>query len=178
MSNQIYDQYKCNANDTARFILGRERNRNLIIVGLNPSTATKEKSDPTVARVETVSANNQYDGFIMTNLYPLRSTDPKGLPEKCDADLFRTNVQEIISVAEKESDPVIWAAWGGDIVLRPYLADALTELVKGVDSLNGEWLHYGDLRVDGHPRHPSRISYSWAFNSFDIHRYVESLTSA
>tara|TARA_R110000787_G_scaffold42161_3_gene103679 strand:+ start:2785 stop:3021 length:237 start_codon:yes stop_codon:yes gene_type:complete len=78
----MYDLYQCNSDDSARFILGKNGARKLFVVGLNPSTANKEKSDTTVAKVETVARNNGFDGFVMANLYPLRSTDPNELPAR------------------------------------------------------------------------------------------------
>jgi len=47
----MYDIYRSTADDACRFALGRSGRRRLVVVGLNPSTATREKSDPTVAKV-------------------------------------------------------------------------------------------------------------------------------
>jgi len=168
-----YDIYECNKFDTARFSLGKEGEKKLFVIGLNPSTANKEKSDTTVAKVETVANNNDFDGFVMLNLYPLRSTDPKGLPEDFDQDLFNENISKIITVASKESAPVFWAAWGGDIELRPYLSKTLMELLPQIKDLGGSWVNFGKLRVDGHPRHPSRLAYAWNFSSLDMDTYVQ-----
>lgn len=168
----MYDLYQCNDDDTARFILGKNGKRKLFVVGLNPSTANKENSDTTVAKVETVARNNGYDGFVMSNLYPLRSTNPNGLPSEVDTLLFQTNIDKIIAIAGSEESPVFWAAWGGDITLRPYLAEALRALVVAVESLNGQWVNFGKLSQDGHPRHPSRLAYAWSFAPFEVNTYV------
>lgn len=169
----MYDLYKSNENDSARFILGKDGKSKLFVIGLNPSTANKEKSDTTVAKVETVANNNEFDGFIMANLYPLRSTDPKGLPTIVDDELFHLNIEHIISIARNEENPVFWAAWGGDIILRHYLVESLKAIKLAVRQINGRWVNYGELRKDGHPRHPSRLSYSWKFNQFEIATYVQ-----
>lgn len=169
----MYDLYECNNDDTARFILGRNGTKKLFVVGLNPSTANKEKSDTTIAKVERVARNNGFDGFVMANLYPLRSTDPNGLPEVVDENLFQNNFNQIMLLAEQEDKPIFWAAWGGDIVLRAYLSKSFSELVTLIAKINGSWVNYGELRKDGHPRHPSRLSYSWQFSAFDAVSYAQ-----
>lgn len=172
----MYDLYECNHTDTARFILGKNGEKKLFVIGLNPSTANKEESDTTVAKVEKVARNSGFDGFVMSNLYPLRSTDPNGLPTEVDPELFQLNIDKIIAIAQNEISPVFWAAWGGDIMLRPYLADALRTLGQTVEALNGQWVNYGELRKDGHPKHPSRLAYAWKFTPFDINAYARKFT--
>ena len=169
----MYDIYSCNKDDSARFILGKRGKRKLIVVGLNPSTANREKSDTTAAKVEKVALNGGFDGFVMTNLYPQRTTDPKGLATLPDTRLFRRNIRHILKIAEAEESPVFWAAWGGDITLRPYLAKSLKALLKETNRMGGTWVNFGHLRKDGHPRHPSRLSYSWQFSKFDVAMYVK-----
>jgi len=169
----MYDLYQCNSDDSARFILGKDGTSKLFVVGLNPSTANKEKSDTTVAKVETVARSNGFDGFVMANLYPLRSTDPNGLPAVADDDLFLSNINKIMLLAERENKPIFWAAWGGDIVLRPYLTESFNALDALITKINGCWVHYGELRKDGHPRHPSRLAYSWQFSAFDAANYAQ-----
>lgn len=99
----MYDLYHCDDTDSSRFILGKNGTKKLFVVGLNPSTANKEKSDTTVAKVEYVATSN---GFVMTNLYPLRSTDPNGLPQNYDQALFDENIDQIIKLACAEINPV------------------------------------------------------------------------
>ncbi len=103
----MFDIYKCNNLDTARFTLGKNGTNKLFVLGLNPSTANKDESDPTLTRVRKVSENNGYDGFVMLNLYPLRSTDPKKLPTRANKKLLENNIKEIVSVASEEK-----AKWG------------------------------------------------------------------
>lgn len=167
----MYDLYVSNEQDTARFILGKSGKRKLFVIGLNPSTANKEKSDTTVAKVEKVATLNQFDGFVMANLYPLRSTDPSQLPNTVDEKLIVRNIEEIKKQAASAINPVFWAAWGGNIVTREYLKTAFHQIDALVCDLNGTWVNYGELLKGGHPRHPSRLSYSWSFQNFDPHQY-------
>ena len=167
----MYDLYRCDEYDTSRFILGKNGTRIIFSIGLNPSTADKENSDVTVAKVEKVALRNGYNGFVMANLYPLRRTNPHELPKEYDKYLFYKNLRLIKKLACAESEPIFWAAWGGDITLRPYLIDAFIRLKGIAESINGRWVNYGELRKDGHPRHPSRLSYNWKFRDFDVRAY-------
>lgn len=171
----MYDLYQANRDDSARYILGKEGQGKIYVIGLNPSTANREKSDTTVAKVERVASDNGYSGFVMANLYPLRSTEPSNLPDKFDKSLFDRNIRKIIEMARDESDPVFWAAWGGNIRIRPYLIKAYKRLNRRITAINGRWVHYGDLLKEGHPRHPSRLSYRWQFHPFDGSSYEKVL---
>lgn len=168
----MYDLYACNPRDTARYILGKKGRRKLIVIGLNPSTANATKADVTVAKVERVAAASGFDGFVMANLYPQRSTQPDGLHRRVNTTLYHENIQRIVAAACSETEPVFWAAWGGDISKRTYLWRALVELHAQLVPLNAKWLHYGELRKDGHPRHPSRLAYAWSFSEFDLNSYL------
>lgn len=178
---RIYDIYKCNEDDSARYLLGKNGGKKIFVVGLNPSTANKEKSDTTVAKIAGVVARSKkygkdYDGFVVINLYPLRSTYPDNLPPNDNQELIKENIKEIITYAAKEDAPVFWAAWGKNIIIRPYLTESLQKLIPEVARIGGSWVNYGDLLLAGHPRHPSRLSYSWKFHQFDIDQYIRIFT--
>jgi hypothetical protein len=66
----MYDIYSNAHDDAWRFTLGRSGKNPLLAVGLNSSTASREKSDITVAKVERIAERAGYDGFVMLNLYP------------------------------------------------------------------------------------------------------------
>ena len=81
--------------ETERYILGRSGKRNILVFGVNPSSAMPGDSniDPTIRKVKKLTTEDGYDGWIMVNLYPLRATDPKELPEKADKKLFEKNIK-------------------------------------------------------------------------------------
>jgi hypothetical protein len=114
----MYDIYQSTADDACRFALGRSGRRTLVVVGLNPSTATREKSDPTAAKVERVARAYGYDGFVLVNLCPVRATDCHTLPTTVEPGLLEANLEAIGDVAASVQDLVLWAAWGAPILMR------------------------------------------------------------
>lgn len=171
----MYDIYSNAHNDLWRFTLGKSGSRKLLTIGLNPSTATKEKSDTTVAKVEGVAKRNGFDGFVMLNLYPVRSTDFNALPIDVDAQAFSENLNHIEELVASESQPVIWAAWGESIRARDYFVSSTKELFSRLQKHGASWRHFGSLTNSGHPRHPSRLNYRWSFAELDTKRYVRAL---
>ena len=108
----VYDIYTSTKRDAWRFTLGKKGTNPLLIIGLNPSTATRDKSDTTVAKVERVATNNNYNGFVMLNLYPIRATDFRELPAAVNQTAFNANLDQIENVVARMTSPTIWAAWG------------------------------------------------------------------
>jgi hypothetical protein len=171
----MYDIYSNNSDDSWRYTLGKGGSRKLLAIGLNPSTASQEKSDTTVAKVEGAAIRNGFDGFVMLNLYPVRSTDYNLLPVDLDRDAFFENLIRIESAVASESQPVIWAAWGNSIHARSYFVDAARQLLSRLQAYSPSWQHFGSLTGSGHPRHPSRLQYAWAFSPMDVSSYARTL---
>ena len=173
----MYDLYTSSSNDRYRFALGCSGERKLLVIGLNPSTATKEKSDTTVAKVEAVARRNGHDGFVMLNLYPLRATDPTTLPQRANAHQMRRNLDVIEAIVAAESNPVVWAAWGAAIGHRPFLQSCAHELMSRLHCYQPRWVCYGAPTAEGHPRHPSRLSYGWRFSAFEVEAYARRIAT-
>lgn len=83
--------------DEERYILGQPGNRNLLIFGINPSTASPGDNniDPTIRKVRKIAENDGFDGWIMVNIYPQRATDPKDLPKEANKELLAKNTDEV-----------------------------------------------------------------------------------
>ena len=128
----MYDIYQSTADDACRFALGRSGRRTLVVVGLNPSTATREKSDPTAAKVERVARAHGCDGFVLVNLCPVRVTDSRTLPATVDGKLLAANLRAIAEVVR-----------------------AAVAIAEHLQRLGPAWQHFGPLTVGGHPRHPA-----------------------
>jgi hypothetical protein len=163
----MYDIYSHSKDNLWRFTLGKSGRRPLLTIGLNPSTATSEKSDTTVAKVERVSKRQGFDGFIMLNLYPLRATDYTALPKRVNQEAFDANLAHIEAIVKVVADPVLWAAWGDPVECLPYFGDARDELLSRLVSYSARWVRYGAPTAKGNPRHPSRVSYTWSFAPYD-----------
>ena len=159
----MYDIYSNAQNDRWRFTLGKSAKGKLLTIGLNPSTATQEKADVTVAKVEVAARSNGFEGFVMLNLYPVRSTDYRLLPRVPNRKAFQANLERIEAVVASESEPVIWAAWGASIAHHSYFIEARDALFERLGRYKVKWLRFGELTAGGHPRHPSRLSYDWKF---------------
>lgn len=167
----MIDTYSNDKDDKWRYVMGQSGAKPLLTVGLNPSTATREKLDPTVSRVKRVAEVQGFDGFIMMNLYPVRATDYRGLPKVADAAAFRKNLDEIEKVVERTPDPHVWAAWGASVTHHGYFGAARDQLYERLKKHGVTWLRYGELTDGGHPRHPSRLNYDWDLVPFDIKPY-------
>ena len=168
----MYDIYSRSKDNRLRFLLGRDGNRMLYVIGLNPSTATQEKSDTTVAKVEEVARLNGYSGFAMLNLYPVRATDYNTLPTVPETAAIAQNATAIETLLSAAQKPTIWAAWGQSVLARSYFLSSAKLLEARLRRLQPSWIHFGDLTARGHPRHPSRLSYAWSFAKFDMPAYV------
>ena len=164
----MYDIYHSDQNDQWRYTLGRSGARPLLVIGLNPSTATQEKLDPPVTRVEKVAQQCGFDGFVMLNLYPVRATYPKDLSSEADPVAYERNLEAIEKVVAQYPAPTIWATWGGSIAKRPYFLQARDALHARLTQYQPQWRRFGDLTAKGHPRHASRLNYSWTLEPYEL----------
>ncbi len=173
-SNKYKWVYEHNEDNSSRYTLGRIGTRNLICIGINPSTATPEGLDSTLKKVNRIAELNGYDGWLMLNIYPQRDTYPNNIDLVSNDDGIKANNKAIQEVLKMYKFKDIWAAWGTTIEHRPFLKDCLEELSKNFDA-SYRWLHYDDTTKYGHPRHPLYVSYSKEFKDFDINKYLEEL---
>ncbi|MFB0967078.1 MAG: hypothetical protein QMB15_06450, partial [Cloacibacterium sp.] len=60
-----------------------------------------------------------------------------------------------------------------NISSRKYLKSCLEQIFIISKNHDFKWLHLGNLTKEGHPRHPSRTSYSVKLNNFDIEKYLK-----
>ena len=97
--------------DNVRYALVQKGERTLYVVGLNPSTANDKKADLTMTKIMGFAEKNGYDGFVMFNLYPQRSTYPKGLQEEKDETLYTKNLDTIKKYLSEEVNPTVSVLW-------------------------------------------------------------------
>ena len=164
--------YEHNEGNSARYILGEQGRNMLACFGINPSTAAPEALDPTLSQVKKRAEMYGYDGWVMFNVYPQRSTDPKGLHSELDTFLHAENIRVIKQFFESVSCD-IWAAWGTLVNKRKYLPFCLNEIVGHTKLCR--WLKIGELSVQGHPHHPLYLSHKHEPEPFDMKVYLNSL---
>lgn len=152
-----------NKAETHRFALeiGTPRGvplRPLLWIGLNPSTADEMNDDPTIRRVRGFSRSTpatggiEFDGVLIANLFPLRSTDPRGL--KSD-DLDRWHDLNLLFIEQMAAESFrIIVGWGRHgapgRVARDYARDVLGVL-RRVAPLR---IYCLGRNSDGTPKHP------------------------
>jgi len=81
----------------------------LQVIGLNPSTADETKLDPTLRRVRGFAQAWGYGGFVMTNLFAYRSTDPAAMMDHPDP-IGPDNDFHLLATAHRCQATL--AAWG------------------------------------------------------------------
>lgn len=158
--------------DCERYVLGQPGKRNILIFGVNPSTAKPGDDDPTVRNVRRIVRNvKKVDGWIMMNLYPQRAANPDALIE--DEFLREDNLKVIREVWQFFLIESIWCAWGNMIERSgtPFLYESLRQ-IYGVIGESVLWEHYGNLTIKGHPRHPLYMRATESFHVFPVREYI------
>ncbi len=151
--------YVNSPDNTLRFVLGFDNSNPLIVIGVNPSTADDRVPDATIRRVLGYVNRNNFNGFLMINVYPYRSTNPQNLPEQMDEIIHQQNLKHIMEVFSKHPGATVLAAFGNPINERKYLKECFADIIKDAQPFNLKWKQIGKLTAAGNPRHPSRGAY-------------------
>ncbi|MCR5778291.1 MAG: DUF1643 domain-containing protein [Lachnospiraceae bacterium] len=171
-NSSIPDGWIYIGNDQERYVLGQPGKRNLLVFGVNPSTAVAGKDDPTIRKVRSISKHDGYDGWIMVNLYPVISTDPNQLPEEADSQIVKNNLEVLCAIANSYYIDRIWAAWGDIIEKRGYLGSILYDVQEALYCIDAEWFYRGSLTKRGNPRHPLYMKLEESLNMFPVADYA------
>ena len=166
--------YKNSVDDRCRFALGVERSRNLIVFGVNPSTANATTPDQTIRRVMGFADRFGCDGFIMLNLSAQRATNPRDMRQDRSLEEHATNLAHIQRILDRNTNAVLLAAWGKPIVTRRYLTENLIDILALTAARALTWHTLGPLLKSGHPRHPSRAPGRLELVEFDTVAYIGS----
>lgn len=113
---------------------------------LNPSTADAADDDNTIKRCTRFAQDWGYSGLIVTNLFALRSTDPRALdvhPEPVGPEN-----DEWLRLVGRHASLVV-CAWGADRAIGGRAGQ-----VRRLLSAERLVLHHLGLTKDGHPKHP------------------------
>lgn len=136
-----------------RYALTREwaPGRRLLLVMLNPSTATETVNDPTVERCERRARAMRFGGFRVVNLFAFRATDPRAL--RTVADPIGPDNDATLHEGAAWADAIL-CGWGGHGALLGRDA-TVTAKLRAVE--RPLW-HLG-LTRQGQPKHPLYIAY-------------------
>ena len=162
--------YVVNDDNSARYILGEKGDSPILCIGINPSIATSEKPDMTIKSVRNRVQDN-YNGWIMLNIYPQITTKPDSLHKEIDIDIHNENLKYIEQLATQYSKFDIWATWGSSITRRKYLFDCLKDIVSVFNKLEVRWFKADTPSF--HPHHPLYLSKQTSLVEFDIKAYLK-----
>lgn len=157
--------------DSVRYLLEKKGERMLYVIGINPSTANEQYTDPTIKRVMGFAEAYGCDGFAMLNIYPQRSTNPKGLHINCDLQIHQENLKTFKNVFANTNNSLVLLAFGNNIGIRNYLKDCLRDIVDTISPFYPQWKQIGGLTSLGNPRHPLYAKYE-PLQDFDIISYL------
>lgn len=189
--------YENNDDNTERYVLAHffksRPHKILLCIGVNPSTATPEKLDPTLKSLELITEKLDYDGWCMFNLSSQRSTDPNGMRQASHVYEDNENISYFKKALKKFSkyniDVDICAAWGNLIDKRAYLTDNLLSMYK--IAAKEHWVSFCSMKeqekidddriltVKGNPRHLLPLhpqSKKIIKNHLKINEYIELKT--
>lgn len=159
--------YRGSPDGRYRFVLWRSVNmmfgQGLVnFVMLNPSTADDTSNDSTITRCVGYAYAWEYKGLYVTNLSPLRATDPK--------DMLAAGPEPPI-IWNENLDWIVKIAHFCDLVVLAYGADGLHEgrAEKVLARLAEEKISLHCLRVnqDGTPGHPLYLRKDLMYRPYD-----------
>lgn len=160
-----------------RYILGTRGKNPLICIGINPSTAEPDNLDNTLKSVERIALGNNFDSFIMFNVYAQRATNPDDMDKSFNKQMHDENMKAfeyILSYVDSQNRPAIWAAWGTIIEKRNYLHECVRDMVTIGDAHNAVWYKCGNCSKKGHPHHPLYLRKDLKVDEFDISNYLNT----
>ncbi len=161
-----------------RYILGTRGEQPLICIGINPSTAEPDHLDNTLKSVERIASGNDFDSFLMFNVYAQRATRPDDMDRELNLPLHRANMaafRHILSHVGQGLRPTVWAAWGTIVEKRRYLPKCLREMAAIGEEYGARWVCAGSCSAKGHPHHPLYLRKDEKVRDFDITGYLNTL---
>lgn len=166
--------YANNKDNSVRYVLGTKGKKPLFCFGINPSTATPDKLDPTLKKVESIAKHNGYDSFIMFNVYPKRDTVFEDLEQSLNDAEHIKNIKAITKTISEFSKIDIWVAFGNHIYDRKYLPLCFKDIYNNLPNKNIKWLTTG-VNKSGAPKHPLYQKKTSLLFDFDMASYIKTL---
>lgn len=124
----------------------------LNFVMLNPSTADATANDPTVERCQRRAVAMGFGGLVVTNLFALRSTDPKALYRHADP-IGPENDESLREISAAAGMTIV--GWGAHAAkVKPGRAARVLAMLSNPHALS--------VNSDGSPKHPLYCGYAIA----------------
>ena len=118
------------------------RDKQMMFVGLNPSTANEDTNDATIRRCIQFAKDWGYQGMIVTNVFGFCSTKPSGL--KTAADPIGPKNDQILKEFLQEVDLIV-AVWGNHCPINRE---------KSICEVINQPIHCLGTTKSGRPKHP------------------------
>jgi len=164
--------YLNNATDTVRYVLGEKSENMVACIGINPSTARPNALDNTLKSVKRIAHFNDFDGWVMYNVYPQRATDPNHLHKEMDSNLQLRNNGILSQSLQNLGIDTIWLAYGDLIETREYLPFCMLSLYRHLKPLDVQWKIIAQPTQKRHPKHPLYKPTESLFVDFDMEKYA------
>lgn len=147
--------YITGEDNQVRYALGYKGQRTIVCMGINPSTASPDHPDPTIGFVEKIAEANGYDSFLMINVYPMRDTVFKDLPDEENKEYGATNLEIIKRLFNELPQPIdVWLAYGDHVDdMKTYMRPCLEELLDALKEYDIRYKCAGTNK-SGNPKHP------------------------
>lgn len=162
--------------EKVRYVLGSVGEKTLVIFGINPSIADKEKADPTISTILNRLESWGYDSFVMLNIYPERATKLSNLPKEMNETLHLKNLEEIENAISGASG--ILCAWGNQIDDKDrtfFINICLKHIAEKINKSSSKTYCLGTSKSK-HPYHPlARVKKPETLINFDLKNYCEKL---
>ena len=156
--NFVPDVYE--GDGKVRYCLGKNGNKVLFCIGINPSTANLEDSDPTMDILINISQTKGYDGCIMINPAPYCSEKPQKLPNKAD-DKIEKNFKTIETLFKKYKNNTVLCSWG-DYIKKDYCPEwyknSLDSIIELAKQYGMKFVYIRLNKDSGEPTHISRLN--------------------
>jgi len=96
------------ADENERYVLGEPKKHNILVFGVNPSTAKPGNDDPTIRKIrKVIEKRKNGNGWLMMNLYPQRTPYPKMLENN---GITKTNIIDDKNSSHTE-ERIYWGPW-------------------------------------------------------------------
>jgi len=170
-----------------RYILGEKfdktKQKALVCIGINPSTATPEQLDTTLNRIQKYTKESgKYGTWYMLNVYPQRATNPNDMDRERNEGIHTANLQHIENLFKTLSYADIWCAWGSNINKRKYLKECLKQIAEKIQSFANKEFEFvkkeisDKTRNSKHPLHPiASVKTKKELQKFDLMKYLETV---